>query len=57
MVKNISTPIITAQLETSDDPEFVRVVKGRIEKTILGEVSQSGQEHQYSNYHSSVRDK
>ena len=55
--KNISTPIITAQLETSDDPEFARVVKGRIEKTILGEVSQSGQEHQYSNYHSSVRDK
>ena len=41
MVKNISTPIITAQLETSDDPEFARVVKGRIEKTILGEVSQT----------------
>ena len=51
MVQNISTPIITARLETSDDPEFARVVKGRIEKTILGEVGPSGPEHQYSNYH------
>ena len=34
----ISTPIITAQLDTDDDPEFARVVKGRIEKTLLGEV-------------------
>ena len=36
--KNISTPIITAQLEVDTDPEFARVVKGRIEKTVLGEV-------------------
>ena len=49
MVQNISTPIITAPLETSDYPEFARVVKGRIEKTILGEVGPSGPEHQYSN--------
>jgi DNA-directed RNA polymerase III subunit RPC1 len=38
--KNISTPIITACLETDDDQEFGRVVKGRIEKTTLGEVSE-----------------
>lgn len=37
--KNISTPIITAHLETDTDPEFARRVKGRIEKTTLGEVS------------------
>lgn len=36
--KNISTPIITANLMVADDPEFARVVKGRIEKTTLGEV-------------------
>ncbi|XP_064623865.1 DNA-directed RNA polymerase III subunit RPC1-like [Lineus longissimus] len=38
--KNISTPIITACLDVDDDQEFARVVKGRIEKTILGEVSE-----------------
>lgn len=38
--KSISTPIITAHLDISHDPEYARVVKGRIEKTILGEVSQ-----------------
>ncbi|XP_048760931.1 DNA-directed RNA polymerase III subunit RPC1-like [Ostrea edulis] len=38
--KNISTPIITANLMVADDPEFARVVKGRIEKTTLGEVSE-----------------
>ncbi|XP_070543488.1 DNA-directed RNA polymerase III subunit RPC1-like [Ptychodera flava] len=38
--KNISTPIITAHLEIDDDPEFARIVKGRIEKTLLGEVSE-----------------
>lgn len=37
--KNISTPIITAHLEVDDDPEFARRVKGRIEKTTLGEVT------------------
>lgn len=38
--KNISTPIISAQLEVVDDPEIARRVKGRIEKTLLGEVSE-----------------
>ena len=36
--KAISTPIITAELETDDEQEFARIVKGRIEKTFLGEV-------------------
>lgn len=36
--KSISTPIITAPLEVDNDPDFARVVKGRIEKTTLGEV-------------------
>ena len=34
----ISTPIITAQLDIDNDPEYARIVKGRIEKTLLGEV-------------------
>ncbi|KAK2152800.1 hypothetical protein LSH36_317g01042 [Paralvinella palmiformis] len=38
--KNISTPIITACLDKDSDPEFARIVKGRIEKTLLGEVSE-----------------
>lgn len=38
--KKISTPIITAYLENDTDPEFARRVKGRIEKTILGEISE-----------------
>ncbi|XP_014244779.1 DNA-directed RNA polymerase III subunit RPC1 [Cimex lectularius] len=38
--KAISTPIITAHLENDTDPEFARVVKGRIEKTVLGEVTE-----------------
>lgn len=37
--KSISTPIITAELNVKDNPEFARVVKGRIERTTLGEVS------------------
>ena len=37
--KIISTPIITAHLATDSDPEHARVVKGRIEKTLLGEVT------------------
>ncbi len=37
--KNISTPIITAQLDRDDDSEYARIVKGRIEKTLLGEIS------------------
>lgn len=36
--KNISTPIITAKLKDSKDPEKARQVKGRIEKTILAEI-------------------
>ncbi|KAG1714420.1 DNA-directed RNA polymerase III subunit RPC1 [Nymphon striatum] len=35
--KKISTPIITAYLDVDDDIEFARIVKGRIEKTCLGE--------------------
>lgn len=37
--RNISTPIITAHLNIDDDQENARIVKGRIEKTLLGEVS------------------
>lgn len=37
--RSISTPIITAQLDIDDDQEHARIVKGRIEKTLLGEVS------------------
>jgi len=35
-----STPIITAHLDVEDDADFARLVKGRIEKTLLGEVFQ-----------------
>merc|ERR1719433_425927 len=38
--KKISTPIITVSLENEKDAEFARRVKGRIEKTTLGEVSE-----------------
>lgn len=34
----LSTPIITAHLDVEDDADFGRLVKGRIEKTLLGEV-------------------
>ncbi|KAG2462619.1 RPC1 polymerase, partial [Polypterus senegalus] len=37
--KNISTPIITANLDIDDEADFARLVKGRIEKTLLGEVN------------------
>lgn len=36
--KNISTPIITAVLVSGNDEKAARIVKGRIEKTTLGEV-------------------
>ncbi|GFT84690.1 DNA-directed RNA polymerase III subunit RPC1 [Nephila pilipes] len=36
--KVISTPVVTALLDVNDDLEFARKVKGRIEKTLLGEV-------------------
>jgi len=38
--KKISTPIITASLDNELDAESARRVKGRIEKTTLGEVSE-----------------
>ncbi|XP_043723195.1 DNA-directed RNA polymerase III subunit 1 isoform X1 [Telopea speciosissima] len=37
--KNISTPIITATLVSSDDVKSARFVKGCIEKTVLGEIA------------------
>ncbi|XP_041970102.1 DNA-directed RNA polymerase III subunit RPC1 [Aricia agestis] len=37
--RHISTPIITAELMRPDDQEFARRVKGRIEKTTLGEIT------------------
>ena len=37
--KSISTPIISAPLEDDQDIEYARKVKGRVEKTTLGEVS------------------
>ncbi|KAJ8365732.1 hypothetical protein SKAU_G00145630 [Synaphobranchus kaupii] len=38
--RNISTPIISAHLDIVDDADFGRLVKGRIEKTLLGEISE-----------------
>ncbi|KAL7286577.1 hypothetical protein TKK_0019204 [Trichogramma kaykai] len=35
----ISTPIITTALDNDTDPEFARRVKGRIERTTLGEIT------------------
>ncbi|CAF0881239.1 unnamed protein product [Adineta ricciae] len=39
-VKTPSTPLITAALDNEYDQDFARKVKGRIEKTYLGQVSQ-----------------
>ena len=39
-VKKPSTPLITASLTNEYDPDFARKVKGRIEKTYLGQISQ-----------------
>ncbi|XP_052199339.1 DNA-directed RNA polymerase III subunit 1 isoform X2 [Diospyros lotus] len=39
--KKISTPIITATLECDDNLRTARMVKGRVEKTVLGEVAKS----------------
>lgn len=36
--RNISTPIITAFLDKDTDVDYARVVKGRLERTTLGEV-------------------
>merc|ERR1712142_112164 len=38
--RKISTPIITANLDVNDDADYARLVKGRIEKTLLGEISE-----------------
>ena len=38
--KTISSPIITVPLQSSRDVKAARIVKGRIEKTMLGEVSE-----------------
>ncbi|KAK9123709.1 hypothetical protein Sjap_013311 [Stephania japonica] len=37
--KKISTPIITAPLECENDVKSARIVKGRVEKTTLGDVA------------------
>lgn len=37
--KAISTPIITAKLVRNDSEQAARIVKGRVEKTFLGDVS------------------
>ncbi|EOY20721.1 DNA-directed RNA polymerase [Theobroma cacao] len=39
--KRISTPVITAELEFDDNPNIAQIVKGRIEKTVLGQVAKS----------------
>lgn len=36
--KRILTPIITAELDRDDNVSAARVVKGRIDKTVLGQV-------------------
>ncbi|PSN52693.1 DNA-directed RNA polymerase III subunit 1 [Blattella germanica] len=46
--KTISTPIITASLENDTDAEFARRVKGRIEKTTLGELEVDAESIRYS---------
>merc|ERR1711936_1148987 len=38
--KKISTPIVTTYLQNDGDPEFARRVKGRLEKTTLGEITE-----------------
>uniref|UniRef100_A0A5S6QTH3 DNA-directed RNA polymerase subunit n=1 Tax=Trichuris muris TaxID=70415 RepID=A0A5S6QTH3_TRIMR len=40
-VGNISTPVITVALSEERNEEFARLVKGRIERTTLGEVTES----------------
>lgn len=41
---NISTPIITAVLKNPHDPISARIVKGSIEKTLLGSITKYMQE-------------
>ncbi|KAF5389823.1 hypothetical protein D9757_003589 [Collybiopsis confluens] len=37
--KNISTPIISCKLVTADNEASARIVKGRLEKTLLGDIA------------------
>lgn len=39
--KSISTPIVNAPLTMKHNPDFARLVKGRVERTTLGEISHS----------------
>jgi DNA-directed RNA polymerase III subunit RPC1 len=48
--KNISTPIITAKLVSDQDLKAARIVKARIEKTVLGEVSTLDHYEQETDY-------
>lgn len=41
-MQNISTPIITAKLVQNDSKTSARVVKAKIEKTTLGQVTEFG---------------
>ncbi|OMO66258.1 hypothetical protein CCACVL1_21234 [Corchorus capsularis] len=41
VAKKISTPIITAELEFVNNLIIARMVKGRVEKTVLGQVAES----------------
>lgn len=36
--KKISTPVITAKLRTNDNVSFAKLVKGKMERTLLGQV-------------------
>ncbi|RUS34443.1 putative RPO31-DNA-directed RNA polymerase III, 160 kd subunit [Jimgerdemannia flammicorona] len=38
--KNISTPVIKAELVSNQDVKAARIVKGRVEKTLLGDVAE-----------------
>lgn len=42
--KNISTPIISAYLRNDSDADFARKIKGRIEATTLGEITERVEE-------------
>ncbi|KAI3773601.1 hypothetical protein L1987_48131 [Smallanthus sonchifolius] len=39
--KKISTPVITAKLRTNDNISFAKLVKGQMERTLLGQVAKS----------------
>ena len=46
--KAISTPIISCKLVTSDSEASARIVKGRLEKTLLGDVYTIFRDDDYS---------